>query len=239
MYHKEYYQKCVHFLANQNGIKQCEQILKLDRSEVLKLTNPCVFIIDEKEVAFKSLTQEQIDAVLKVFDGKINLKFINESYYLNAYSKNNPKSIYEQASNQDKNKRVKFIMLIGYRMILTLMLGLIFAGLQIDKSNGADTGQIAINLATRMMTLCSAITWGFFTANEMVKDDCIFLAYKSRILETFWIEVEVDKSFVVKSIEEKAKEEYEAFMKIKSKGDEVDGRERKEETTEENQDIHS
>ena len=68
----------------------------------------------------------------------------------------------------------------------------------------------------------------------MVKEDTIFLDYKRQTLETFHIEVEVNKTFVPLSAEQEAKEEYTLRNKnAKMKENEVDinGSETKTEIT--------
>jgi hypothetical protein len=217
LYNIEYQSKITRFLKVDNGIKQAEQILKLDRTQVILLNEPCKFEIDGKEFYFKSLSQEQIDAVLLVFDGKIKLKFVHDSYYLNAYSRSKSKSMYEQASVQEKTRQKKFIGLIAYRLIISILIGLIFAGLIVDKINGdGGTKQMWLNLMSRLFTFFTSMSWGFFIASEMIKDECIFLAYKTRTLETFYLDVEVNKTFMPKTEEELA---YEEYLKMKGVSD--------------------
>lgn len=207
LYWKEYQLKILRYLKHDKGIKQAEAILKLDRKDVVTLTQPQCY----DNVYFKSLTKEQIDSVLLVIDGKIKMAFIHESYFLNAYSKSKHKSMYEQASEQEKTRRKKFLWLVFYRLTLTILIGLIFAGLAIDEAQGATTSQVVLNLVSRLFTFFTALSWGFYIACEMVKDECVFLAYKIRTLETFYLDVVVNKTFVPKSEEEKAYEEYQRF----------------------------
>ncbi len=209
LYRVEYRSKIMRYLKIDNGIKQAEDILKLDRTQIIKLNEPCKFEIDGKDIYFKSLTKEQIDALLKVVDGKIKLKFVHESYYLNAYSKSKNKSMYEQASNQEKTKQKKFVGLILYRLTTTIVIGLIFAGLIIDTQKGdTSQSQVWLNLASRLFTFFTAMAWGFYISSEIIKDECIFLAYKTRMLETFYLDVVVNKTFIPKTEEELAYEEY-------------------------------
>lgn len=220
LYKVEHHSKIIRFLKVDYGIKQAEQILKLDRTQIPLLDNPNKFNIEGEEVYFKSLSKEQIDAILMVFDGKIKLKFVHESYYLNAYSKSKTKSMYEQASNQEKAKQKKFVGLIIYRLIVSILIGLIFAGLIVDKING-DGGakQMWLNLVSRLFTFFTSMSWGFFIANEMIKDECIFLSYKTRILDTFYLDVAVNKTFNPKTEEELAYEEYQKMKGEKENGE--------------------
>lgn len=217
LYRKEYYKKCMRYLFNYNGIKQAELIVRLDRTEVVQLTEPKMFIVDGKERYFNSLTEEQIKAVLDVIDGKIKIKYVADSYFLNAYSKNSDKTMYEQASEQEKAKRKKFIILMMYRVILTVLVGMVFTAFVIDKQEeGKNTAQAVLTLFIRYFTLFSSVSWGFFISNDIIKDECIFLDYKATTLNQFYLDVEVNKTFIAKTEEEKA---FEKITKILEEGE--------------------
>ena len=222
-YKKEYYNKCIRFLNNDYGIKQAELVLQLDRTQVIKLLEPQCFIIDGKERYFNSLTKEQIDAVLYVLDGKLKVKFVNDGYFLNAYSKNNRKSMYEQAGEQEKTKRKKFVFLMFYRILTTVLVGMVLTALVIDKAQGEDTAQAFMKLLSRYFTLFSSVGWGIYIASDMIKDECVFLDYKAITLENFYLDVVVNKTFKAKTEEEKA---YEKITKMMERSEE-DERERK------------
>ena len=219
LYRVEYKSKILRYLKIDFGIKQAEQILKLDRTQIVNLKEPCKIEIEGQEYYFKSLTKEQINAVLRVVDGKIKLKFVHESYYLNAYSKSKSKSMYEQASVQEKTKQKKFIGLILYRLTTSIVIGLIFAGLIIDAQGNAEASQVWLNLVSRLFTFFTAMSWGFYISSDIIKDECVFLAYKTRVLETFYLDVVVNKTFVPKTEEELAYEEYHKKMKGEQNND--------------------
>ena len=217
LFRKEYYKKCIRYLFNDNGIKQAELLLQLDRTQVVQLTEPKMFVLEGKERYFNSLTDEQIKAVLNVLEGKIKIKYVADSYFLNAYSKNNDKSMYEQAGEQEKQKRKKFIILMAYRVILTVLVGMVFTAFVIDnQKEGKNTAQALLNLFIRYFTLFSSVGWGFFIANDMIKDECIFLDYKATTLNQFYLDVEVNKTFKSRTEEEKA---FEKISKMLEEGD--------------------
>jgi len=218
LYRKEAYNKIKRYLINENGIKQAELILKLDRTQIEQLTEPKAFEIEGEIRYFNSLTQEQIKAILKVFNGEIRVKYVHESYYLNAYSKNSSKSMYELASEQEKKKRQKLITLMAFRVITTILIGMVLAGLTRDLVEG-DKAQAWIKMLSRYFTLFSAVSWGVFISNDMIKDECLFLDYKIRTLEQFYLDVEVNKTFTTKTEEEKAFEKINELLKV---GDKVE-----------------
>lgn len=214
LYEKEYYEKCLRFLFNGNGIKQAELILQLDRTEIIQLENrPQTFKIKGVDRYFNSLTKTQINAILYVLDGKVKMRYVHDSYFLNAYSKNNSKTMYEQASMQDKLKRRKFIMLMAYRVIFTVLIGMVLTAFVIQQQEETNKVQAVITLLSRYFTLFSSVTWGFFIASDMIKDECVFLDYKSTTLEQFYLEVEVNKTYIAQTEEEIAYEKITALLK--------------------------
>lgn len=205
LYKQEYYDKVLRFLEQDYGIKQAELILQLDRTQIVQLENsPKMFQVDGKERYFNSLTEMQIKAILWVLDGKLKVKFIHESYFLNAYAKNMTKSMYEQAGQQEQEKRKKFTILMTYRVITTIISSMILTALVVDTANGKATSQAVLDLLSRYFTLFSSCVWGYVIAQDMIKDECLFLDYKATILERFYLEVEVNKTFIAKTEEEKA-----------------------------------
>lgn len=219
LYQKERYKKVVRYLRDDNGIKQYDLLLELDRTEIVQLKNePKSFQINGEMRYLNSLTEEQIQAVLNVLEGRVRVKYVHDSYFLNAYAKNGNKSMYEQASEQEKRKKQKFIFLMMYRVIFTVLVGMVFTAFVIEQkgSGGEGKAQAVLNLFARYFTLFSSVGWGFFIANDMIKDECIFLDYKATTLNQFYLDVEVNKTFVSKSEEEKA---FERISKILEEGE--------------------
>lgn len=210
LYAKEYYQKCVRYLKNNYGIKQAELILELDKNQVLLLEQPRFFETSKGKTAFNSLTKEQIKAARKVLTGKIKMKYVHDSYFLNAYSKNKTQSMYEIASEQSKKQRQKYLSLMFYRVMVIIVFGFIMSGLVIDTQDPGGFNQAMINLISRLFTLFTSLAFGTLVASDLIKDECIYLDYKTTMLERFLIDVETNK-FTTKSEEEKAIEKMEAI----------------------------
>lgn len=209
-YEKEKEAKILRYLKIDYNIKQAKKILELDRFEIETLVKPQQI----NGTYYKSLTVEQLGAIFKVLDGKVKVEFMHEGYFLNAFSNDSTVSMYEKARKQEKDKQRKFIGLIGYRVMMTLTVALIFAGLQIDANSDMTAQQMWLNLATRMWTLGNAVAYGFFTSNELIKDECKFLDYKNTVLDKFYLEVIQNKTFNSRSAEDIAREEYEREEQI-------------------------
>ena len=212
LYKVEYYNKCIRYLADENGIRQAKLIIQLDRSQIMKLNEPQMFVVDNEQRYFNSLTESQINACLRVLDGKIKVRFINESYFLNAFTKNGSKSMYEQASRQQERKRKTFLILTSYRVTLTLLVSMVLTAFVFEQQDGVDTAQAFYTLLLRYFTLFSSVGWGVYVANDMIKEDCIFLDYKITTLQQFYLDVEVNKTFIAKTDEEKAYEKIHNLM---------------------------
>lgn len=219
LYKKEQYKKIVRYLRDEKGIKQFELILELGKEQIIQLeTGPKSFVINNKERYLNSLSHEQIKSILRVFNGEIKVKYVDDSYYLNAYAKNKNKTMYEQASVQEKKKKQKFVFLMTYRVIFTVLTGMVFTAFVVEqKNNDERTTQALLNLFSRYFTLFTSFTWGFFLANDMIKDECVFLDYKTTTLTQFFLDVEINKTFICKTEEEKA---YEKIISLQeSKGE--------------------
>ena len=200
LYKKELYKKQYRYLKNNFGVKQADKIMKLDRSEILLLVEPQKF----KDTYFNSLTKEQIGACLEVADGKIKLKYIDESYFLSAAMNNKEQTTYEWGGAEEKNKRKSFTKLTAYRLLTTITIGVIFAGLQIGEA--ASIEQVWVTLVARLWTLATSIMWGTYISSIILNDTCSYISYKVRVLDTFYLETVVNKTFVSKTQEEIAKE---------------------------------
>lgn len=216
LYQKETYKKIMRYLKDDFGIKQADMLIQLDRTEIIQLKNePKSFNLNGEVRYFNSLTETQIQAIFDVLDGKIKVKFVHDSYFLNAYAKNGNKSMYEQASEQEKRKKQKFAFLMVYRIIFTVLVAMVFTAFVVESGEEGSKAQAVLNLFSRYFTLFTSVGWGFFIASDMIKDECVFLDYKAMILNQFYLDVEVNKTFVVKSEEEKA---FEKIQKIMEEG---------------------
>lgn len=200
LYKKELYKKQYRYLKNNFGIKQAEKIMKLDRSDIIKLSEPQRI----GDNYFNSLTEEQIEACLKVANGKIKLKYIEESYFLNASMTNKNLTTYEWGGLEEKNRTKHFTKLTAYRLLTTITIGVIFAGLTVGEA--ASIQQVWVTLVARLWTLATSIMWGVFTASTILNESCSYISYKVRILDTFYLETVVNKTFISKTQEEIAKE---------------------------------
>lgn len=206
LYKKELYKKQFRYLKNDFGIKQAEKIMKLDRSEIVLLVKPQKF----GDTYFNSLNEEQIKACLNVAEGKVKLRYIEESYFLNVSITNKNQTTYEWGGLENKNKTKHFTKLTAYRLLTTITIGVIFGGLVVGET--ASVSQVWVTLVARLWTLSTSIMWGVFISSTILNESCSYISYKTRMLDTFYLETVVNKTFNSKTQEEIAKEEYEKTL---------------------------
>jgi hypothetical protein len=206
LHRRETEDKCIRFLKDQNGITQARLILKyLDINDIESLNKPfSKTLTNGKTIFFKALSNEQILALKDVMNGNIKIDYLHENYFLNAYSKCNNKSMYEQATKEGEVRNQKSFVLILYRILLTIAMGLIFAGVTVEGIDADKAGQILINIFSRLSILASSIYSGYQIAHILVKYDCQFMEYKTNVLETFNLEVIVNRTVVCLTEEEEA-----------------------------------
>ena len=210
LHEREQKEKYIRYLKEQFGISQAELIIEhLDINEVAELEKPFLKVVNNKEIYYKALTQKQIEAIVFVMQGKLKIKYIHESYFLSAYTKNYKNSMYEQASNERFLKGRKSFVLISAQIFSSISMALIFAGFVIDCTMGADIGSIMINIITRLCILSGALYNGYNISSKLVKFDVEFINYKSQVLEMFYLEVVAHQTVDAMTEEEEAKQEYE------------------------------
>ena len=217
------------------GIKQVA-VLDLDQSELDNLKNPWKKdwtgteyenkyvdpVTGKHETMFKSLTDEQIDAVKKIMSGYVTVSNVSASYFMDAL-KGTSADEWERAAKADKKKGGKLASGYSYRLIVMLLLSVIVNGLTAVPYESA--GGVALNIATRIFVLVSSTVWGIYLGFKVVDMDIIFLDYKTGIVKLYADEVE-SGTYKIETIEVQAREDYDNYM---NQGEDDDGRERERE----------
>lgn len=210
-YLKECYDKKISYLL-ERGVQQAHQILKLDRSQIQMLTAPQMFEIDGKETYFKALTALQINACLKVCDGKITVRKLSDYYFLYATGKGN-KSFYDQAYDETKDEDFALVSNLIVRILTGFMFTCILTGLVVDTVQDANVFQICINMVVRILGATMSTIWGFLLGQEHVYKLCYYLNGRTQFLQAF----DADRSFACESVEDEAKKEYETHATLHEK----------------------
>ena len=184
-----------------------------------KYTDP---ITGKHETTFKSLSDEQIEAVRQIMQGYVTVSNVSASYFMDAL-KGTSADEWERAAKADKKKGGKLASGYSYRLIVMLLLSVIVNGLTAVPYESA--GGVALNIATRIFILISSTVWGVYLGFKVVDMDIVFLSYKTSVVKLYADEVE-SGAYRIETIEKQALEDYDNYM---NQGEEGDGRERKEE----------
>lgn len=210
----EQYQKCVNYLLEHN-INQAEDIMKLSREDILKLTTSQKFIIDEEEIYIKALTHEQIRACNDVLSGRIVVHKLPDFYFLYIDGKSKS-TFYDQAYNEARDNAIYLITRLAYKIFIGFVITSIFTSLVISSIADVTTKEYVIKalvtVFARIFNAISSAFWGFQIGQGQVYRQCYYINGKTQFLEMF----DADTNFKAVSLQEEAKQEYESM-----KGDET------------------
>ena len=206
---KEQRQKCIDYLLSK-GVIQAEDILKLNREQVSKLTTSQMFKVDGEELYFKSLSPAQIKACLDVLNGKVLVHKLPDYYFLYFDGKSS-KTFYDQAYYESRDENFTLIVNLMSKIFIGFVITCILTGLVISKNtedlNTAEFVMRAIILAlARIFNALSSTLWGWLLGQDLVYKQCYYLNGRTQFLELF----QNDNTFVPKTVQEQAKLDYES-----------------------------
>lgn len=204
---KEHRAKCVNYLLERN-IVQAEDILHLSREQLVALTEPQHYDVEGVTVYFRALSPLQIQACLKVYDGKISVHKLPDFYFLYIDGKGK-RTFYDQAYYESRDENYSLISNLIYRVFIGFTITCIFTGLVLDFVNVEDftaayIAQMLLTVFTRVFNAASSIFWGYMAGQEFVYKQCYYINGKTQFLQAF----DSDKEFVFKDIRQITKEEY-------------------------------
>ena len=202
-------QKCLNHLLAHN-IEQAHDIMKLSREQILQLTTSQKFTIDGVETYFKALTHEQIRACNDVLSGRVVVHKLPDSYFLYVDGKSSA-TFYDQAHSEARDNAIFLITRLMYKIFIGFVITSIFTSLIISKlSDDITTREYVIkaliSVFARTFNAISSVYWGFQIGQEQVYRQCYYINGKTQFLELF----NADTTFVPKSLQELAKEDYES-----------------------------
>ncbi len=205
---KEQTQKCTDYLLSK-GVLQAVDILKLTVEQVKELTTSKCFSIENKNIYFKALTQEQINACVKVLSGGVIVHKLPDYYFLYVDGKSS-KTFYDQAYSEAVDANFVLIAKLLYRICTGFIITCILTGFVIyEPSPEVSTSRLVllaiINATARIFNAITSTLWGWLLGQEMVYKQCYYLNGRTQFLKLF----DSDKDFKAKSIQELAHEEFE------------------------------
>lgn len=201
---REQRQKCIEYLLSK-GIIQASDILKLTVEQVKTLTTSKAISVENRDIYFKALTEEQIAHCVKVLSGKIIVHKLPDYYFLYVDGKSS-KTFYDQAYNESKDENFTLISKLLYRVCTGFVISCIFTGLIVydpdpDVSTAKAVMVAIINIVARVFNALSSTLWGWLLGQDIVYKQCYYINGRTQFLKLF----DSDTEFKAVSIEELAR----------------------------------
>lgn len=168
---------------------------------------------------YKGLTEKQVKDVLKAKTGKLNIQFVEPSYYLSVKNLVDSRTITERSSTEGKKKGLYLTMNIVSRVVLTVITAMIFASFARDLTKEMDVADASAKFVSRLWSMISSSFMGFITGCQMNDIDAEYINMRIVVHEMFL----KDDEFKPMSEQEEARQEYiervkaENVLKIESK----------------------
>ena len=207
---KETFCKQVDYLTSFD-IREAKDIIKyLSIEDVDKLLTQPISLSNGVIVRRKS--EEQINAIKKVLEGKINVKTSMGSYYLNVNENHSSKSILEEGKRIDKRINDYLKVSRTSKIIVSICVSLLFATITFNEIQDTPLIVSITKLTLRLCTFVSCLFCGWQTEAEVVKEQSKKIENKTDVLTIF--KTSYDSGEFKPSIyEDLAREEYENYIK--------------------------
>ena len=209
-YEQELDDKRKRYLLN-HGIKQIDEIMKLDRDQIKQLSTSQKFEINGEELFFYSLTWNQRRICLRLYDGKVKLHKLPDQYFMSVDGKSSS-SFYEQAYYESLVENAYVISNILLKVLMSLVVSCVLTSLVVDTIVFDNTTLLKIftNLISRILTIGLSLYSGYAIGQNLIYKKCYYIDGKTQILTEF----NDDKSFVYQDSQVLAKQEYERSVTL-------------------------
>lgn len=183
------------------------KVLNLSRSQLKALVqNPQKY----DNHFFRQITKVQYKTIIDILNGKANIDFVDPQNYLFIKSTDTKATISKKMANEQKKKTSYLSLSIMGRLLCSLVVGMIFAGLAKDISQGNDTATIMIKLLSRLSSFTTSSFMGFWVGCQINDIEATYIQTKVLVQQQYLQEKD---NFKAKTEEELAKEEYEKTQK--------------------------
>lgn len=156
-------------------------------------------------------TEEQIEAIRKVLQGKINVKTSMGSYYLNANENHSSKSILEEGKRIDKRINDYVKVSRTSKIIISICVSLLFATITFSEIKDTSFIVSITKLTLRLCTFVSCLFCGWQTEAEVVKELSKKIENKTDVLAIFKTSYDSGE-FKPSVYEDLARREYENYL---------------------------
>lgn len=206
---KETFNKQVDYLISYD-IKEAKSIIKYMTTDQLEEVILHPIQLEDKTIVRKK-TQEQVQAIRKVLEGKIYVKSSSASYYLNAFENHSKNSILEEGQKIDKDTNVYTTISRTRKLLLSIFVSIIFATITFQEIANAKMVVILANLIIRLCTFLSCLYCGWHTSAFVVKELSKKIENKTKVLSIFKTAYDT-KEFKPTEYEDLARQEYDTYI---------------------------
>jgi hypothetical protein len=153
---------------------------------------------------YPELTKRQIDCLLNLKEGKLNIRLVEPMYYLTVKAIDGDKTISERSGSESVKKVVLISWSAFSRVVVTLVSTMIFAALVYDSKQEVNQAAAWVKFISRMFAMISSIFTGYLVGSQINDIDADYINMRTLVITQYL----QDTTFVVKSEEELAEEKY-------------------------------
>lgn len=175
-------------------------VLNLEISQIKALTEPQRY----NGRWYKSLSEEQINFVLKIRESNPLPNPVDPSYYLVAKSIGENKTISEQSGDEGKKKAVLLSWSLLSKIITTLLIAIVLGSLVRDLAKEQDIATAWMKFSQRMFSLSTSAFMGYLVGCQMNDIDAYYINLRIEVHCEFLS----DTSFKPISQQEEARQEF-------------------------------
>lgn len=179
-----------------------DSVLNLEVFEIKQLVNKAGTFNGRY---YRGLSKEQVKVLIKIKEGKYKVILVDPVYYITVKSISGNKTITEKSSSESKKKAAFLSFSIASKLIMTILIGMIFAALARDFLGKQDVNEALMNFGSRMFALVSSAFMGYIVGCQINDIDAEYIEMRTIVHKQFL----QDETFVEKTNEELAKEEFE------------------------------
>ena len=201
--------KVQYLVANNVNSQKAKDIVKycdLDDFEDLK-KHP----INKNGVPIGKLQQFEVEAVKEVLSGLVIIKVSGASYYLDAFSLSNRKSVLEQGDVFEKQRKVNRTINRSVKLISSALVSITMGILTVNDFMNSGDVTAWLNLVSRITALCTSLLAGWLGGTIDVKLQAGIIGHKLNVLNLFTNAFE-KKLFATYDERSKAEEEYNHYL---------------------------
>lgn len=134
---------------------------------------------------YKSLTERQIAAVLRLRERPPIERFVDPNYYLTPKNYGGSKTISEQAGKEGGKKTALMSYSIISKALVTVLVAIVFSSFVYDMASGVDQAQAWGKFIQRMFSLVTSSFMGYIVGCQSNDIDAYFIGLRTEVITQF------------------------------------------------------